>query len=100
MKYKHYILLILLGLGLYACGDTPVVSLSDNFNSGWQFYKSTDTAVSPPISATWETVDLPHTANFEQLTVKDQWQGICFYRKRFKLKLTDTIKWPPSFCKA
>jgi beta-galactosidase len=85
MKYKHYTLLILLGLGLYECGEPHIVSLSDNFNSGWQFYKSTDTAVFPPLSATWETVDLPHTANFEHLTVKDQWQGMCFYRKSLKL---------------
>jgi beta-galactosidase len=62
-----------------------MVSVSENFNFGWQFYKSPDTASLPSPTAKWITVNLPHTANLEQLTVKDQWQGICFYSKSFKV---------------
>jgi beta-galactosidase len=84
-KYLHFVLLLISGLCFYACTRTNVVSINDNFNYGWQFYRSIDTSAVPPSSAKWETVDLPHTANLEQVTVKDQWQGICFYRKNFKL---------------
>jgi beta-galactosidase len=84
-KYIHLILFSTAWLILYACTKTSIVSINDNFNYGWQFYKCKDTSVLPPASATWEEVNLPHTANLEQLTVKDQWQGICFYRKSFKL---------------
>jgi len=31
----------------------------------------------------WENVSLPHTPKVENLTVLHQWQGICFYKKKF-----------------
>lgn len=75
-------------LSLAACAKKPGVTLNENFNYGWQFYRSTDTADLPAPTAQWENVTLPHTANLEQLTVKDQWQGICFYKKKFILSPT------------
>lgn len=83
--FKNFILLSLACLALYSCGKTTAVAVKDNFNAGWEFYRSNDTSAVPSQTATWETVDLPHTARLEELTVKDQWQGICFYRKAFKL---------------
>lgn len=34
-------------------------------------------------SSHWEDVSIPHTPYIEDLTVLNQWQGICFYRKQF-----------------
>jgi beta-galactosidase len=84
-KYKHYLCATTAFLSLYACTQKTNVSISDSFDHEWQFYKSADTLSIPPASAIWEMVDLPHTANLESLTVKNQWQGICFYKKNFKL---------------
>ena len=82
---KHFIISILALVCLFLNVGAQVATSANNFNFGWQFYKSSDTANYPSATAKWETVDLPHTANIEQLTVKDQWQGICFYKKEFKL---------------
>lgn len=59
------------------------------FNYDWEFCidtMSVDTpdgleALSGPIS--WQNVSLPHTPRIEPLIVNDQWQGICWYRKKF-----------------
>lgn len=72
-------------IGLFACGKAPQTRVMENFDYGWQFYRSDDTLSAPPADAQWETVDLPHTARIEPLTVNDQWQGICFYQKSFSL---------------
>jgi len=34
-------------------------------------------------SATWEKVTLPHNPVIEKLTIKHQWEGICYYKKSF-----------------
>jgi beta-galactosidase len=36
-------------------------------------------------NANWESVILPHNPVTEPLTIKHQWQGICYYRKIFKV---------------
>lgn len=82
-KFQQIVFLLTVWSGAYACNQTSVIPTDENFNFGWQFYKSNDTSSLPPASVTWEPVDLPHTPNLEQLTVKDQWQGICFYKKSF-----------------
>lgn len=56
------------------------------FNSAWQFYRidSDKTPAARPAGADWSTITLPHTTRVEPRIVVDQWQGIAFYRKRFK----------------
>ncbi len=63
-----------------------------NFNDNWRFkrcepfenniktFKELDFE-----DVQWETVILPHTPRLEPLVVNDQWQGICWYRKKFQL---------------
>jgi beta-galactosidase len=85
IKYKLFFLLSVAFLSSLACSKKVYTPVDDNFNLGWQFYKSADTLMTPLANANWEVVNLPHTANVEQLTVKDQWQGICYYQKSFKL---------------
>ncbi len=58
------------------------------FNHDWEFYLSTDSSTfysSDKPDIPWEKVDFPHTPVIEPLIVKDQWQGICWYRKKFYL---------------
>ena len=31
----------------------------------------------------WKSITLPHTPKIENLTVNNQWQGICYYKKQF-----------------
>ncbi|SDX24240.1 beta-galactosidase [Lutibacter oricola] len=40
----------------------------------------------------WNSVSLPHTANIEPLTVNDQWQGICWYRKSIEVPKANADK--------
>ncbi len=37
-------------------------------------------------SSEWENVILPHNPVIEDLTIKHQWQGICYYKKQFRVK--------------
>lgn len=85
-KFSFTLLATIALLALYSCTpqETEVYG-SQLFNSDWQFYRSNDTLATPSKSATWESVNLPHTAHIEALTVKDQWQGICYYQKSFAL---------------
>ncbi len=87
-KHKFILLLSIACISIQACKKNTMVSLTENFNYGWQFYRSSDTLKTPPADAVWETVDLPHTPHLEPLTVNNQWQGICFYQKSFNINKT------------
>jgi beta-galactosidase len=61
-----------------------------SFCSDWRFVRSdsTDAQATGFDDRRWETVVLPHTARIEPLITgkaAPQWQGVCWYRKHFKL---------------
>lgn len=81
--------LLICGFLVTSCGDQ--VSGKLKFNNDWKFIKldenvSEDDFHSSEFNvAKWEDVSLPHSANIEPLTVNNQWQGICWYRKDFEV---------------
>jgi Glycosyl hydrolases family 2, sugar binding domain. len=54
-----------------------------NFNSGWNFFKSSSAATLEDAlnQQEWQPVNLPHSANIEPRIVNDQWQGDAWYKK-------------------
>ena len=80
-------------------GNTNKVNI-ENQGSDWSSQydvthvsSDTDLRISPNIlaaefkqleSLNWEDVSLPHTPKIEDLTVLQQWQGTCYYKKQFK----------------
>lgn len=59
-------------------------SSTDLFNDGWLFVRS-DSQPASIRPDKMEKVILPHTPRLEPLTVNNQWQGICYYAKKFML---------------
>jgi beta-galactosidase len=67
------------------------------FSSDWQFIRADlPDAQKPELDdRNWEIVALPHTARIEPLVTgksAPQWQGICWYRKKFILPQSATDK--------
>ncbi|MCX6224941.1 MAG: DUF4982 domain-containing protein [Bacteroidia bacterium] len=76
---------------LCSCSKNTKVGKTASFNENWKFFRidSTLPAVDPigeiPDSF-WETITLPHTAAIEPLVIEDQqWTGICWYKKTFRI---------------
>lgn len=61
------------------------------FNEDWLFTRS---GLNPEklLPENMETVTLPHTPRLEPMTVNDQWQGSCYYAKKFNCPKTATDK--------
>ena len=58
------------------------------FNDNWELVISSDSAAifsAGTIASPWKLVKLPHTPVIEPLVIVNQWQGICWYRKKFRL---------------
>ena len=80
----------------WSCKDNLVNQTypKSNFNSDWKFKKiksNSDTALyAEEINdESWENITLPHTANIEPAVItRQQWQGICWYRKNFTVPET------------
>lgn len=72
---------------LYGCSgqEQGVQPAKINFNDRWEFLISEDSLTAISASPSWDAVTLPHTPVIEPLVVNDQWQGTCWYRKRFFL---------------
>lgn len=79
MKYLLTLLLLL---------PTLTMDAQSLFNDGWRFMIADDAADYSAASLScddWTTVTLPHTPRYENYNVVRQWQGICWYRKEFRL---------------
>jgi beta-galactosidase len=89
MSTQRWILLpglfaILLAAGCKKSGQKAVFE-DRTFNAGWEFTRSDDSTSAFAPGTAWEQVTLPHTARIEPLVVNNQWQGTCWYRRRFWL---------------
>lgn len=84
---KKYLLLFLTSFMLFSCGKevTHPNRTKINFGSDWTFSKDS-TALN------WEKITLPHTAQIEPLVVNNQWQGDCWYQKKFDVEKTGDQK--------
>ena len=99
MKYlKVIVLLIVVALAFQFCKEVGVKE-GVGINEAWRFSKIEESKdLGGKIHAVdfddskWETVSLPHTANIEPLTVNNQWQGICWYRKTIVIPEEDSDK--------
>lgn len=69
----------------------PALATSLDFSTDWRFHLGDQPGAESPAFAddSWVPVTLPHTARIEALVTnpreKQQWEGICWYRKTFTL---------------
>jgi beta-galactosidase len=69
-----FFLLFLFSIGtIYSQSRTKV-----NFGSDWEFKRE-------EANSNWEQITIPHTAKIEPLVVNDQFQGTCWYQKKFNV---------------
>ena len=84
---KQYILLGFIALLLFSCSKevTDYTRTKTNFGSDWTFTKDST-------SLNWEKITIPHTAQIEALVVNNQWQGNCWYQKKFDVERVENEK--------
>jgi len=99
MKFlKGIVILVVAALTIQSCKEA-VINEDIKINEAWKFSKVDESEdFDGEIhslnydDSKWETVSLPHTANIEPLTVNDQWQGICWYRKQITIPASNKDK--------
>lgn len=68
---------ILFFIFLFSIGDINSQSRTKvNFGSDWEFKRE-------ETNSNWEKITIPHTARIENLVVVKQFQGTCWYQKKF-----------------
>jgi beta-galactosidase len=88
IKSSFLLALIITLLSAWTAATASAAELP--FDTGWRFIREdvTNAQGSGYDDHAWQTVALPHTAHIEPLAdghEPRQWQGICWYRKSFKL---------------
>ncbi len=74
---KHTIKTLIFLLFLFSIGNVNSQSRTKfNFGSDWEFKRE-------ETNSNWEKVTIPHTARIENLVVVKQFQGNCWYQKKF-----------------
>jgi beta-galactosidase len=77
---------ILFLLFLFCMGNVNSQSRTKvNFGSDWEFKRE-------EANAKWEKITIPHTAKIEPLVVNNQFQGTCWYQKKFTLAHSNNKK--------
>ncbi len=75
LKFKSLLFLVF----LFSIGNMNSQSRTKvNFGSDWEFKREEP-------NSNWEKITIPHTAKIEPLVVNDQFQGTCWYQKKFKV---------------
>lgn len=82
MNYKF--LLTILAIIFTSCTKNET-SIKQDFNKNWQFVISDAFFEEIQSENQWEPVSLPHTPVIENKIMDGQWQGLCWYKKEFKL---------------
>jgi beta-galactosidase len=78
---------ILFLLLIFSIGRTMAQSRTKvNFGSDWEFKREEIT------SSNWEKITIPHTAKIEPLVVNNQFQGNCWYQKKFTVPKSNNKK--------
>lgn len=78
-------------LSLAFCAIASARTVTSDFNDGWRFHLREETGAEMAgfPDKSWELVTLPHPARLEakvtNRTDRQQWEGICWYRKSFVL---------------
>ena len=75
LKFKSLLFLVF----LISIGNINSQSRAKvNFGSDWEFKREKP-------NSKWEKITIPHTAKIEPLVVNNQFQGTCWYQKKFKI---------------
>jgi len=93
MSKQNILVIICISFLFLSCKEnkTSVVVDKIKFNNNWAFKRIENQNVDSLFfekkidTKNWDAVQLPHTTKVEPKIVNNQWQGISWYRKKFKL---------------
>lgn len=85
MKREIKLIAILIAVLIISGGCEKIIS-PIAFNNNWQFMISDEDLSNKDLTKlNWQNISLPHTPKIEPKIMDGQWQGICWYYKKFSL---------------